>query len=395
MPRRRHIAMFTVPTAGHINPSLEIVRELVARGHRVTYTTTEEFAETVRSVGAEPVLHTTTFPTASNGGQFPEEEIAAVTLFFEEAVHVLPQVSAWYDRDRPDLVLYDIGGYPGLRLAHRWGLPAIQISPTYVAWRGAVEWLASLEENRRKDPRGVAYYDRFTAWLAEDGIDTHPDRWVGLPKRSIATIAKALQPHADDVDEEIYTFVGPCLGDRAHQGEWRRPADADKVLLISLGSAYNNEPEFYRACFAAFGELDGWHVVLNTGRRVDRGQLGPAPGNFELHDWLPQLAVLRQSDVFITHAGMGGTVEGLAHGVPMLAIPQAVDQFANAEAIVRLGVGRRLSKQEATAQALRETVLDLLRDPRTTANCRRLSEELRAAGGTRRAVEIIEGYLPL
>jgi UDP:flavonoid glycosyltransferase YjiC (YdhE family) len=42
----------TVPAAGHIHPSLEIMRELAARGHRVTYTVTEEFAAAVEAVGA-------------------------------------------------------------------------------------------------------------------------------------------------------------------------------------------------------------------------------------------------------------------------------------------------------------------------------------------------------
>ena len=34
---RAHIAMFSLAAHGHVNPSLEVIRELVARGHRVTY----------------------------------------------------------------------------------------------------------------------------------------------------------------------------------------------------------------------------------------------------------------------------------------------------------------------------------------------------------------------
>jgi MGT family glycosyltransferase len=395
MPRKpAHIAMFTVPAAGHVHPSLEIVRELVSRGHRVTYTATEEFAPAVAAVGAQPVPHTTTLPSEANGAEYPaDDDIAAMTMFLDEAVHVLPQAEAAYRNDRPDLVLYDIGGWPGLRLANRWGVPAVQISPTYVAWRGCEELMTPVVEARRKDPRGVAYYERFAAWLAEDGIDEDPDRWVAFPKRSIVTIPKALQPHADLVDENVYTFVGPGLGDRSHQDEWQRPAGAGKVLLISLGSAYNNEPGFYRECLEAFGGLDGWHVVLNTGRRTDRGALGPVPGNFELRPWIPQLAILRQADVFVTHAGMGGTMEGLACGVPMVAVPRAVDQFANADAIATLGVGLHLPMEEATAPSLREAVLSLAADPEVARRSREVRAEVRAAGGAPRAATLIETCL--
>ncbi|WP_185893802.1 hypothetical protein [Streptomyces sp. WAC05950] len=42
---------------GHVNPTLGLVEELVRRGHRVSYAVTEAFAETVRAVGAEPVVY--------------------------------------------------------------------------------------------------------------------------------------------------------------------------------------------------------------------------------------------------------------------------------------------------------------------------------------------------
>ncbi|MDB1090298.1 glycosyltransferase [Streptomyces sp. ACA25] len=388
-----HIAMFTVPAAGHIHPGLEIMRELVARGHRVTYAVTEEFAAAVEAVGAESVLYHTTMPSEERGEKYPEEDISAVTIFLDEAVHVLPQMTAAYEDDRPDLVLYDIGGWAGLVLAGRWGLPAVQISPTFVAWKGYEELMAPVVEARMQDPRGVEYYARFSSWLAENGVESPPDRFVALPERAVVTIPKALQPHAELVDESVYTFVGPCLGDRSHQGDWRRPAGAAKVLLISLGSAYTNEPQFYRACFEAFGGLDGWHVVLNVGRHVAPDSLGPSPGNFDVRPWVPQLAILRQADAFLTHAGMGGTMEALACGVPMVAVPQAVDQFTNAEAIAGLGVGRHVPKQEATAAVLREAVLSLS-EPAVARRSRELREELRAAGGAPRAVSVIGSYLP-
>jgi UDP:flavonoid glycosyltransferase YjiC (YdhE family) len=35
--QRFHIAMVGIPAISHIRPSFEVIRELVARGHRVTY----------------------------------------------------------------------------------------------------------------------------------------------------------------------------------------------------------------------------------------------------------------------------------------------------------------------------------------------------------------------
>jgi MGT family glycosyltransferase len=112
----------------------------------------------------------------------------------------------------------------------------------------------------------------------------------GRPPRALALIPRAMQPHADQVDTEVVTFVGPCVGTRSDQGAWIRPADAEKVLLVSLGSAFTRQPEFYRQCLAGFGDLPGWHVVLQIGKYTDPAELGDIPANVEVHSWVPQAA---------------------------------------------------------------------------------------------------------
>lgn len=39
------IVFFGIPAHGHTNPTLEVVRELIARGHRVIYYSYDEFRE--------------------------------------------------------------------------------------------------------------------------------------------------------------------------------------------------------------------------------------------------------------------------------------------------------------------------------------------------------------
>lgn len=206
-------------------------------------------------------------------------------------------------------------------------------------------------------------------------------------------IPKAFQPHADRVDDSVYSFVGACQGDREEQGEWQRPAGADKVLLISLGSTFTKQPAFYRECVKAFGDLPGWHVVLQIGRYVDASELGEVPANVEVHRWVPQLAILRQADAFITHAGAGGSQEGLATATPMVAVPQAVDQFGNADMLVGLGVACRLDSKTATADEIREAVLGLTGDPEVARKLKEIGLQMASEGGTMRAADLIEAEL--
>lgn len=142
----------------------------------------------------------------------------------------------------------------------------------------------------------------------------------------------------------------------------------------------------------AFGDLPGWHTVLQVGAHTDLAELGEVPDTVEVRRWVPQLSVLAQADAFVTHAGMGGSSEGLFHAVPMIAVPQGADQFADADALVGLGVARRLDSQ-AAPEALRGALLELVGDPVVAERLAVLSAAGRAEGGTRRAADLIEAEL--
>jgi MGT family glycosyltransferase len=387
--RRAHIAMVGVPIVSHVLPSLALISELVARGHRVTYANDPVVADLVESAGAELVPCTSTLPVADN--DWPADPIAAASLFLDDAVQALPRLRAAYDDDPADLYLYDIGAYAARALAESQGRPLVQLSPTFVGWDGYQEEVAA---PLRKLPGADAYRDRFARWLADCGAaTTDVDAFCGPPARALALIPRAMQPHADRVDTRTVTFTGPCYDTRADTGTWTRPADAAHVLLISLGSAYTRRPEFYRQCLAAFGDLPGWHVVLQIGRHTDPAELGPLPSNVEVHSWVPQRAILGQADAFVTHAGMGGCAEGLLAGVPMIAVPQGAEQFMNADTLVELGVARRVDTADATAVTLRTALTDLVADPERRARSEQLRAAARAEGGTIRAADLVDTVL--
>ncbi|MEL5959619.1 macrolide family glycosyltransferase [Streptomyces sp. CLV115] len=387
--RRAHVSMIGIPAVSHVLPSLEIIRELVARGHRVSYANDPAVAGLIEATGAEFVPYGSVLPVADN--DWPEDPIGAMGVFLDEGVQALPQLRAVYDHDPADLYLYDIGAYAARALGEAQGRPLMQLSPTYVGWEGYAEEVAA---PMWQLPGADAYRARFADWLAGCGATTlDMDTFCGPPARSLALIPKAMQPNADRVDTGTVTFVGPCFDGRTDKETWTRPEGAGKVLLVSLGSAFTKQPEFYRRCLAAYGDLPGWHVVLQIGKYTDPAELGDIPSNVEVHSWVPQLAILEQADAFVTHAGMGGSSEGLFTGVPMIAVPQAADQFNNADRLVELGVARRIDTEQATGEALRTALTELVADPEVARRSALLRAEARAEGGTPRAADLIEELL--
>ncbi|WP_433803782.1 macrolide family glycosyltransferase [Actinomycetospora sp. CA-084318] len=364
---------------GHINPNLPVIAELVARGHRVQYAVPGPFAELVASSGATPIVHTTVFPDGVEE-PWPDDPVVGMTLFLDEGRHVTPQLESVLERDRPDVFLADIGGYAARVLGLRWGVPCVQLSPAMVAWEGFEHDLGL--DGLLETPEGTVFRSAFADWLAAEGVDLAPETFMGVPDSSIVLIPRQLQPHADKVDPDRYTFVGPCLDARGHQGDWSEDVD----VLVSLGSAYTADPAFWRTVAEAFA---GRRVVLAIGRRIDPADLGPLPAGTTPHAWVPQLAVLRRASLFVTHAGMGGCSEGLATATPMIAIPQAVDQFGNAEMLAAAGVGVVVDRDAVTVEALREAAAALDTDA-VRARCTAAADELARAGGARRAADLVE-----
>ena len=53
----------------------------------------------------------------------------------------------------------------------------------------------------------------------------------------------------------------------------------------------------------------------------------------------------------------------LAHGLPQVVLPQAADNFVNAEMVVRVGAARMLAPSEVTEEAVTSAVRAVLTEP--------------------------------
>ncbi|MEV7385176.1 macrolide family glycosyltransferase [Streptomyces sp. NPDC091215] len=379
-----HIAVVNLPMQGHVNPTLGVVEELVRRGHRVTYAITEDFAPAVKAAGAEPVV----YPVESDGSDAPER----LAEGFARAVHAslgsLPALTRAYEHDRPDLVLYDVYGFAGLLLGAQWGVPTVLCSPTHMAYDGLFPEFFDGADGLA----GLPGYDDLAAAFAVRGLDPARIHEVERPDRAIAFLPRSFQRGADTVAARRVAYVGPVLGDRSYQGSWQPPRPDVPVLLVSLGSQFTRRPEFYRVCAEAFADLPH-HVVMAVGPDVTPDQLGPLPAHVEVHAQVPQLAVLAHADVFVTHAGMGGTMEAVQYGVPMVAIPQMAEQRVNAGRIEDLGLGVHLPRERVTAESLRAAVLRVSADPAVRAAVAGLRAEIDRSGGASAAADLAEDAL--
>jgi MGT family glycosyltransferase len=386
------------PASGHINPTLPVAEELRRRGHRVYYYATEPFRAKVeqtgsrfRSYGPQELFER----NLSRGGL-----LGGMAGLIATTESILPMLIRAVSLDKPDFLLVEAHAVWGNLLAQILDLPATALCSMFAIDDCLISPAGLLTHLYGKAPREAAfegllglsrYFD--TARRLRARYDANCPGIVNyLGNRqplNIVFTSREFQIGADMLDAS-YRFVGPSLSEGAVDFSADLAGD-DPLIYISLGTMYNDEAGFYRDCISAFGNRP-FRVVMAVGQRLDPGKLPPAPVNFRMLPHVPQVAVLRQADLFITHGGINSAHEAMWHGVPMIVFPQTADHYVVAGQVELAGAGVVLDRVRATPEALARLAELVLGDERFSTASARMGESLRAAGGAVFAVDQILAF---
>ena len=198
--------------------------------------------------------------------------------------------------------------------------------------------------------------------------------------------SREFQPATPFIDDTFH-FVGPSIleASRAEtEFPWEALTPGRKKIYISLGTVYTGNTRFYRSVIDGLAGHPA-QVILSIGHQTALQDLGNVPDNFIVRPHVPQLKLLQHVDVFVTHGGMNSVNEGLNYGVPLIVVPQQLEQALNGRQVARQGAGIVLADTppygQIDAGALRRTVDRVLADSGYRIHAERLSRSFRDAGG--------------
>lgn len=396
-----HLAIVSLGAFGHINPTLSLTTELVNAGHRVTYFTTEDFRKVIEPTGAKFVPMKSWMAENDKHNESKEEKkdgqednVAAVVpfLFLNEAGAFIEDVLNVLREDRPDAILHDFAGIAGTMAADILDIPNVMLYTSYPS-NGSYSVAASFEGIPADHPLRIAADQIADGYVEKYGCRkmTVKEIFDGQGDLNLVMMQKRLVPNYETFDDS-FVFTGVQIGKRSTFGTWQAPDNGKPLLYSSLGTAFNNWPEYYPILFDAVRDLD-INVFAALGA-IDPESLTDVPANVELGKMVPQLDILSQASVFITHAGMGGTGESIYYGVPMIAIPQMDEQAITARQIERNGLGFALLDKEAiTSETLREKIQILLNDSSYKETVNEFSADMKALGGAKASVNALISFL--
>ena len=365
------ILFINLPYHGHVIPTIGLVQELIRAGHQVTYLMPHNWADKIADSGAA-------FLGYENHPQLDKQ----IRNAFFKAEEVIASC---------DLVLYEQFFFVGKHLAEKYGKKCVRIFTSPATNKQLMCAFIS-----SGGPMGIFRFPLIgTLWTMDAikglGIKLKCRNWLdeileNPPDCNLVYTLRSFQPCVEDFPEEQFHFIGPSVYDRKEEVF---PVLSKPVICISLGTILKGAEKFFRACVDGFRDAPVT-VVLSVGKNFDIAKLGKLPENFIVKHHIPQIAVLKQADLFITHGGMNSVSEAMIQAVPMLVIPFVSDQPVNARQVEKLGLGKLLDDKTITADKLKETAMAVMEDPQIRENLRRMQEEIAQAPGNAGAVRIIE-----
>ena len=156
-----------------------------------------------------------------------------------------------------------------------------------------------------------------------------------------------------------------------------------------MGTILNGRVDVFQNIVAALAKNKNLQLVLSIGDQVDPRQIGPVPNNAIIVKRAPQLELLKQTSVCITHAGLNTVLESLAQGVPQLAIPVSYDQPGVAARIAQKQTGVVTSLDKLRADHLSTLLNEVLSNTIYRDNARKLQKAIAEANGLSVAADLI------
>ncbi len=415
------VLLVMMPFTGHVAPMRSIAAELVARGHTVRAYTGSAYAAAFESVGAVHVAWgeapdfdendlEATFPDLGNRRGLAQLIANFEQIFVGTAARQLRDLERAWDEDPWDVLVSETTSLGAAFAAERFGSPwiAVSIVPMLlpardrppagfglapgsgpiVAVRDGVLRAVSDIGSRRLD--GVLARERTAAGLGPSAMryqdatySTRLTLATGTPSLDFAPIGR---PDWVRYIGRIAPVVEP---EPALPAWWSQIENADvPVVLVTQGTFNTNPTDLIRPTLRA---LDGADVlvVATTGRAGVAFDF-PTPSNARVSEFIPFDRLLPLTSLMITNGGWGGTLAGLAAGVPLIIAGGELDKPEIAGRVSFVGAAVNLRTGRPSSAAIARAFGRITTQPSYRQAAERVAAELAQHDGAAEVADAVE-----
>jgi UDP:flavonoid glycosyltransferase YjiC (YdhE family) len=424
----RHAVLTSLPFFGHLGPQLAQGDRLVERGWRVSVASLEDAQQYLRE---HPQLEFVSLGRAdltqqeidelrdsiSRSTSFSQTMLSTAKTLARGWVEAYDATLALLDRERPQVLVADLSSTAAISAAERLGIACVVNNPDLLTvlpvgvlppapevplllsgksinsigqldrylypvqrYVGAMlaNALVGRPLNAARRSRGLKNVN-FQHWLADKQILVNSAFGLEYPRR--------LPPNVHMVGP-MFTESSESLP--AEYAGWL--SDGKPVVYVNLGTIARPWRELLQRMAEAF-RTEHFRTLWVVPSDLQPLLPNDLPETVRVERWVPsQLAVLSHPNVraFVSHCGVNSVHEAIWAGTPVIGMPLFAAQGDMALRVQDARVGSRVDKHRFTPEQLRAQILAACTDEAMRANIATLRQTFVAAGGVRRAAELIE-----
>ncbi len=430
-----HVTFATFFDVGHLNPTYRLAKMLTARGHRVTYLSIRDTADTIRAEGLDcRAIFEDLYPKGAWPARIERRAKATGLARVNEwrkgtaTMRVLlgrllqGELDGLLKELSPDLFIFDNLMPHAAIWARGLGFKPVQLN-TNVPWRQQPgtpppyssviprKDLLSALRIQRDELKAHAFLRSLIAVGATvDVFKTARQfaRKYGYPVDRIET--GAAYPVIDCPElvlcpREFVEMGTPYARGECHFLEagidltrkqadfpWERLDPKKKLVFCSLGTLawqWTGFGEFFNQVISGVAQRKDWQVVMAVGKQLDPSRYR-ASENVICVQEAPQLALLEKASAAVVHGGFNTVKECIYFGVPMVVFPVTSDQPGNAARVVFHGLGLRGDKEKIKPAELVAQISRVMDEPSFRERIGKMSARFREVEARSPSMDVLE-----
>lgn len=373
------------PLSGHFDPMVPLAEAARDAGHTVGFASGAPITQRARDAGflafeagppdtfrAEWAPRFPHFTTLVGDAQreFFFTEIFAKLELAPRAADLESIMSEW----RPHLVVHEMAELAAPLISTSLGIPYVDVG------------YGPLIDRALLRAAGTAAAPH---WQAR-GLEPHP--LAGMFRHLYIDPCPPTLQNPEIADLDAVQQLRPTVAEHVDQRpSWMSSLPHKQTVYLTLGTIWNTDADLFRLAIDALANRV--NLIVTVGRQNDPEQFGPQPAGVVIRSYIPQDELLPWCDAAVIHGGSGTVLGALAHGVPLLVLPQGADQWNNADRVAAAGAGLRLLRDEISVDAIRHAVTALLNEPSYRRTSTTIAGEIRVMPSAAEATTRIEALI--
>ncbi len=366
------ILFVVIPERGHINPLIGVAKCLFDMNMNIAFFAQVDISDQLKKVGINFKCYTPkedfniSDDLSVHGANFAKKikdkkwlQRWIKTLLIDNVPFLVDALEEVLNSFKPDIIVSDPMVYASAIVAEKKKIPWIGISNSLNPLTPK-EWNSDLVETLNKyQTERLALFSPIqqnVRFCIADLISP----WLNIVFASEMYIPRNLSGN------DFSFYVGTPFVDKGIRGDetpfpFEKLNKNKKIVYMSLGSMLYHHPTLFATVANA---LDGLNVqlIVSVGSLYFEGFAKMFSEDSIVLPYVPQLQVLENVDVMVSHGGANSVLECLSKGIPMALLPICNDQFFQARFLERAKVGIVLSSDNQDVKLYRKALVELLKE---------------------------------